>query len=189
MNVLDLILVVILIGSLIRGYQMGLIRQVINFLGFFIALFIAYRFSGDLAPYIESVIPTPSFEQSTLYMFSETFQLTTMFYNSIAFFIIFIMTKLLLQIGGAVLHQIASLPVLATINRFSGALLGFIQAFIMVLIILHIMSVMPTKGVQDTLNGSYTAKLMMNVSPIVTEALYELWNETEPTTTVLLDTM
>lgn len=176
MNALDIIIIIILFGSLIRGFQLGLIRQLIHFLGFFIALYMAYRFSGELAPYLQEKIPAPSFENSTIYMFSEVFQLENMFYSALAFFIIFVFSKLILNLGGQILHQIASLPGLKTVNRFSGGLLGLLQAVILTVLIIHVISVMPWLELQQYVEGSTIAQFMLGLTPIITEVLYNLWN-------------
>ncbi|MFT9488409.1 MAG: CvpA family protein [Tepidibacillus sp.] len=176
MNTMDLIIVIIIIVSIFRGYQLGLIRQFIHFIGFFLSLYLAYRFSGELVPLIQSVVPMPTFEQSSLYLFSETFQLPTMFYNAIAFFLIFFGTKLILNIGGNILHQIASLPGIAIVNRLSGALLGLVQILFILIILVHILSVMPWAELKNVLEGSYFAKYTLQMTPAITEKLYHLWN-------------
>ncbi|OEF99336.1 hypothetical protein BHF71_01730 [Vulcanibacillus modesticaldus] len=176
MNVLDLIIIVVAAGSFLRGYKLGLIRQLINLFGFFIALIMAYRFSDDLALYLMDIIPTPYFENSTLYMFSEYFQLQNMFYSSLAFVIIFIISKILLNIGGAILNQIANLPGLATINRLTGAFIGLIQSTILIIILIHVITVMPWQELQQYVESSYISSFLMDITPVITEKLYELWN-------------
>ena len=176
MNILDFIIIIIIAGSVLRGYQLGLIRQLVNLFGFIIAIFIAYQFSSSLAPFLSEYIPAPSFDNPTLYMFSQTLHLENMFYNAIAFIILFIGIKLLLNFGGAILHQIANLPVLATINRFSGALIGFIQAVVLVIIIIHVITVMPWQQLQQYTQDSVISVYLMNLTPVITELLYEIWN-------------
>ncbi len=176
MNILDIILIVIILISMIRGFQLGLIRQLFSLLGFVVAIYMAYHFSQELAPYLHDYIPVPKFDIPSLYKFSQTFNIEDMFYNAIAFLIIFIVTKLSLNIGSQILHQIASLPGLKTINRFTGALIGFIQGFILIIIIVHIISVMPWLNVQQYLQGSVIANFVMEITPIITEMLYQLWN-------------
>lgn len=176
MNGLDLIIIIILIGSFIRGFQLGLIRQLIKLLGFFIAIFMAYRFSGELAPYLQEYIPAFEFKETSLFYFSQVFNLQNMFYNAIAFFLIFIITKFILQIGGSILNQIANLPVLATVNRLSGALIGLLQAILIVVIIIHVISVMPWQEMQIYVEGSSISEYLMKLTPILTTELYNLWN-------------
>lgn len=176
MNFLDLIIIIILFGAFIRGYQLGLIRQLINFLGFFIAILLAYRFSGTIAPYLQQYIPLPTFENSTMYMLSQNFQLYQMFYNAIAFFLIFIGAKIVLSIGGGILHQIANLPGLKLINRTSGAIIGIIQATLIIIISIHFVKVMPWDKANQFVEGSLITNLLLSYTPVLTELLYNLWN-------------
>jgi len=176
MNLLDLIIIIILFGALIRGYQLGLIRTLISFSAFFIAIFVAYRFSGTLSPYLQQYIPLPTFENSTLYMLSQSFQLHQMFYNAIAFFIIFIGIKIILSIGGGILHQIANLPGLKLINRSFGAIIGLAQATLIIIISIHFVKVMPWDKINNYVEGSIISNLLLDYTPVLTEFLYGLWN-------------
>ncbi len=176
MNVVDFIIVIIFIGAVFRGYQLGLIRQLIYFLGFFVAFYLAYQFSGTLSPLLEGVIPSPDFEKSSLYMFAQSFDLKSMYYNAIAFFLIFIGSKIVLTIGGHILHQIASLPGLATINRLFGAIVGLIQAGLIVIIVIHGITIMPWEELHRYIYTSTTATFLMHLTPSFTDMLYHLWN-------------
>lgn len=176
MNIVDFILLVIFIGALIRGYRLGLIRQFIHFLGFFIAIYIAYQFSGELTPLLKNVIPSPDFEKSSLYLLTENFQLENMFYNALSFFIIFIAAKILLSVAGYFLDTIFNLPGLAIVNRFSGALVGIVQAALIVIILVHFISVMPWQNLHAYLYGSTIASYLLQFTPIITETLYQFWN-------------
>ena len=176
MNFLDLIILVLVIGSVMRGYKIGLIRQAIQFFGFFIAFFVAFQYSKELVPWVKQIIPTPTFQQSSIRMFQETFQLEIMFYNAIAFFIIFLLTKLFLQIGGAILHQVASLPGITIVNQTLGASVGFIQIALLLIILVNIVSVMPFSQLNQWTEGSLLVQYIYQMTPMVTDQLYDLWN-------------
>ena len=176
MNGLDLVIILIIIGSFIRGYRLGLVRTLINFLGFFIALFLAYQLTPTISPIVQGYLPVPTFENSLLHMFSESYQLHYMFYNAITFILIFIIAKVLLSIASHVLHSVASLPLLATINRISGAFVGIIQAGLIVIILIHVISVMPWQELKQYIEASTISTYLMSLTPFFTELLYKLWN-------------
>ncbi len=176
MNILDIIIIVVLVIFMIKGYQSGLIKQTINLFGYIIAIFIAYKFYSDLAPYLEELIPLPSFETSSFYMFSQFFKLQDMFYNAISFIVIFIGVKILLYFALVVLDQIAKLPGLAMINRFSGALIGLVESVIIVILLVNFISIMPWGNLQSYLEGSYIANGILDLTPTITEKIYSLWN-------------
>ncbi|WP_339060000.1 CvpA family protein [Tepidibacillus marianensis] len=176
MNVLDIIIIVILLGAIMRGYRIGFIRQIVHLFGYFVAFFIAYRFSNEIVPWIKNVVPAPTFQQSSMRMFSETFQLQTMFYHAIAFFILFMLVNIVLQIGGGILHQVASLPGLAIVNQTLGATIGFIQTFLILIILLNIVSVMPSPNIIRWIDGSLFAHYFYDWTPMITKELYKLWS-------------
>jgi len=176
MNIVDFVILFIFIVSLFRGYHLGLIRQSIHFLGFFIAFYLAYQFSGTLAPYLTDTVPAPDFNKTSLYMFYQTLDLESMYYNAIAFIFIFFVAKLLLIIGGHILDQIANLPGLASMNRFFGAIIGLVQAGLIVLLFLHVITVMPWQELHVYIYDSPTATSLMQITPVLTDMLYQLWN-------------
>lgn len=176
MNILDIIIVVVTVVFMIKGYQAGLIKQVINLFGYVIAIFIAYKFYDDLAPYLEEIIPLPNFENSSFYMYSQFFQLNDMFYNAISFVIIFIGVKILLYFVLIILDQIAKLPGLAMINRSLGVLIGLVEALIIAILLVNFISIMPWENMQSYLNGSSIAITILDLTPSITEKIYGLWN-------------
>lgn len=178
MNILDIIIIIIVLLFMIKGYQAGLIRQVINLLGFLIAIFLAYKFSNDLSPYLEDIIPLPNFETSSLHIFSQYFNLQDMFYNAIAFIIIFVGVKILLSIVLVVLDSVANLPGLAIINRSSGALIGLIEAAIIIILLVNFMKIMPWANLQTYLETSLIATSILEVTPMITEKIFILWDST-----------
>lgn len=176
MNILDIIIIVIILLFVIKGYQTGLIRQIINLFGYIIAIFVAYKLYDDFAPYLEEFIPFPNFSDITFNMFSEIFKLQDMFYNAIAFIIIFIGIKLILFIVLNVLDQIAKLPVFAFVNRSLGVVLGLVEASIIIILLVNFLSIMPWDNLQTYLNESYIAIGILDLTPGITEKIYSLWN-------------
>ncbi|MFV9511130.1 CvpA family protein [Tepidibacillus sp. LV47] len=176
MNIVDLIILFLLITSLIRGYQMGLIRQMIHFVGYFVAFFVAYHFSEELVPWIKQIVPTPIFQQSSVRMFSKNFQLEGMFYHAISFFLLFMITKFALNLGGAILHQVASFPGIAIVNQTLGATVGLIQMLLILIILINIVSVIPSPKLNQWVEGSLFSQYLYSLTPMITKTLYNLWN-------------
>ncbi len=176
MNILDIIIIVVVIFFMIKGYQAGLIRQIINLFGYVLAIFAAYKLYDDLAPYLEEVIPFPNLGDSALSMYTELFQLHNVFYNAIAFIIIFIGVKLALYFVLIILDQIAKLPGLAIVNKLLGVLIGLVEALIIVILLVNFVSIMPWDNLQTYLNESYIAMFILDATPGITEKIYGLWN-------------
>jgi uncharacterized membrane protein required for colicin V production len=176
MNYLDVIILVVLLLFALRGYHSGFVKQLVNFFGFIIALVLAYLFYDKLAPLLRDWIPFPKFDNVTLELFSRTFNVEVMFYNALAFIIIFIAVKLILWILGMVLDAVASLPVISTINKISGLLLGLVQGFLIVLLLINFATVLPSDVAQTHIAESTISQAMLDITPGLTERAYNLWN-------------
>lgn len=101
-----------------------------------------------------------------------------MFYNAIAFIIVFIVAKIILSILLVIIDQIAKLPGLAAVNRLTGAIIGFIQSAIILAVVLYFVSIMPFEQVQNAINQSSIASNFISMTPAIKTSLYELWNTT-----------
>lgn len=176
MNYLDIIILVILLIFAIRGYHSGLVKQLINLLGFVIALFAAYLFYDKLSPLLREWIPFPEFQNGTFELFSQTFNLEVMFYNALSFIIIFIVVKFILWILGIALDVVAKLPVISTLNKLSGLLIGLAQSFLIILLLVNFATVLPSEAVATHLAGSGISQAMLDATPGLTEKAYNLWN-------------
>ncbi|MGD9677456.1 MAG: CvpA family protein [Vulcanibacillus sp.] len=179
MNILDIIIIVVVILFILKGYQAGLVKQIINFFGYIVALIVAYKYYWTLSPYLEAVIPLPSFETSSLYMFSEFFNWQDMFYNAIAFILIFIGVKILLAIILVILEQVVRIPGLAIINRTSGALIGLVESLIIVILLVNFISIMPWASMQTYIDGSIISNSILEFTPNLTEKIFSLWDSTQ----------
>lgn len=178
MNWLDILIIIIVVLFTIRGYREGLVKQLINLFGFIISLFVAYYYYDKLAPYLVELIPAPNFDSSSFYFITQNFDLEAMYYNAIAFIIVFIIAKILLSILLVIIDQIAKLPGLAAVNRLAGAIIGFIQSAIILAIIVYFASIMPWEQVQSAINESSIASNFISMTPAIKANLYDLWNTT-----------
>lgn len=176
MNYLDIIILVVLLFFALRGYHSGLVKQLINLLGFVIAIFAAYLFYDKLAPVLSQWIPFPEFNNGTLELFSQTFDIEIMFYNALAFVIIFIAVKLILWVLGITLNMFAKLPIISTLNKLSGLVIGLAQGLLIILLLVNFATVLPSESVAAHLDDSVISQEMLDITPGLTEKAYNLWS-------------
>src|SRR5699024_11048153 len=89
------------------------------------------------------------------------------FYNAVSFAIIFFGVKIILQTIAYMVDFIARLPLLRSINKLLGAVLGFIEMYVISFVILFLLALLPIGFVQDKIGGSFLAKLMIQHTPIL----------------------
>ncbi|MFD2681527.1 CvpA family protein [Bacillus seohaeanensis] len=173
---LDLALLIILLIGFLVGLKRGFILQVIHMTGFIISFIIAYLYYDKLAPKLTLWVPYPILdEQSNLNMLFESTNLDQAYYRVIAFALIFFAVKIILHIIGSMLDFVTHLPLLKQLNVLGGGLLGFIEIYLIVFILLYIAVLLPIEAVQTQINSSFIAEVMVKHTPVFSEQVQQWW--------------
>ncbi|MTT31692.1 hypothetical protein GMB86_06655 [Terrilactibacillus sp. BCM23-1] len=173
---LSLIIVLLLIAGFFIGLRRGLILQLVHLTGFILAYVVAFIYYGDLAPKLKFWIPYPSaIEHQSMFEIFGNMNLETAYYRAIAFVIIFIAVKIVMQIIGSMLDFLAHLPIIHTVNRLLGGVLGFVEIYLIVFILLYIGALTPFWGLDTTISHSSVAGAMIEHTPVMSEKLKTMW--------------
>jgi uncharacterized membrane protein required for colicin V production len=175
---LDLAIIAILIIGFLIGLRRGFILQLIHLTGFIVAFIVAYIYYDELAPKLKLWIPYPSLgHSSTMKMIFDGTGMDTAYYNAISFAIIFFAAKIVWQMIGSMLDFIAHLPILKQLNRWGGGILGFIEIYLIIFILLYIAALLPVESVQVPLDKSVLAKGIIKNTPVLSGVVKDLWFE------------
>ncbi|MBE1554465.1 CvpA family protein [Sporosarcina limicola] len=173
---LDLLILFLLLGGLITGFRRGLIVQIIHMTGFIVALVVAYTYYKQLAEKFVLWIPYPGVTAgSKLSMTIEQLDLDETFYRLLAFVLIFLVVKFGLQLIASMFDFLKYLPVLGFIARFGGAMLGFVEFYILMFLILYLIAMLPIDFVQNMISNSLLANTMFEHTPILSESVKKWW--------------
>lgn len=173
---LDLIIIVILLIGLFVGIRRGFVLQIVHLSGFVLAYILAYLYYGQLAPQLRLWIPYPTVvEKNQFFSMLNHMNLQSVYYNAIAFGIIFIGTKIATQIIGSMLDFLADLPFFRVVNRWLGGTLGFIEVYLLVFILLYLGAIMPFFGIEKVVGHSQVAHIIINNTPMFSERIRNLW--------------
>lgn len=173
---LNYIIIFLFIMGLIIGIRRGFIMQIVHLSGFIAAFVVAYMFYADLAPKLKLWIPMPSFgDPAATSVFFETLSLDTAYYRAIAFAMLFFGTRIAAQIIGSMLDFLSHLPVLKQVNSWAGALLGFVEVYLIVFVLLYIGALVPVEIVQTSISESSMAKGIVENTPLFSEKLKDIW--------------
>lgn len=173
---LDLLIVLLLLGGLITGFRRGLIVQIIHMTGFIVALLIAYKYYRPLAEKFVLWIPYPGVTAGSKLSFSVgELDLDETFYRLLAFILIFIAVKIVLQIIASMFDYLKYLPVLGFVARLTGALFGFVEFYIITFLMLYLIAMIPTDFIQGLLNKSILAGAMFDHTPLLSETVKKWW--------------
>ena len=174
---LDLFVLLLLIIGFFIGLKRGFILQIIHMTGFIIAFIVAYIFYDQLAPKLTLWIPYPSFGSGELKLLFDNPNMEGAYYRAIAFVAIFFAVKIVLQIIGSMFDFVANLPILKGLNIWAGGLLGFIEVYLLVFILLYIAALLPIGPIQEMLYNSVLADSIVKHTPIFSEQIKQWWFE------------
>ncbi|KEP26626.1 CvpA family protein [Bacillus zhangzhouensis] len=171
---IDIIILFLLLMGTLVGLKRGFILQFIKLISFVVSILVASMFYQSLAPQL-TWIPAPNFSggQAQLAFFSGN--LETAYYNTIAFIILFILTKILLAIIGGLLTTIASIPVIKQVNKLLGGVLGFLETYLFVFILLFVAALLPVDALQTMLSKSMLAEVIVGNTPYLSSLVKDLW--------------
>ncbi|WP_067730656.1 CvpA family protein [Oceanobacillus damuensis] len=173
---LDLILILILIFGFLVGLKRGFILQLLHLTGFIAAFVVAVLYYDELGSRLALWIPYPELSDEGAWAdFLQSLPLENAFYNAIAFAIIFLAVKIVLQIIASMLDFVASIPIISSVNKLLGAVLGFLEMYLILFIILYIMVLTPIEGIQNAVNNSSIALFVIEQTPYFSEKILDLW--------------
>src|SRR5699024_6687001 len=119
----------------------GLILQVLHLTGYIISFIIAVMYYEKLADKISLFIPYANLPADGAWaVFMANMPVEEAFYNAVSFLIIFIIAKIALQILATMLDFVARLPLLKWVNSLFGAILGFVEVYLIVFILLYVIA-------------------------------------------------
>jgi uncharacterized membrane protein required for colicin V production len=175
---LDLAIILILgIGFLI-GLRRGFILQIVHLTGFIAAFVVSYLYFDDLAPKLKLWVPYPVLNDgSMMSLIFNSADLEMAYYRAIAFALLFFSTKIIMQIIGSMLDFLAHLPILKQINGWAGGLLGFVEVYLIIFILLYIGALVPVDLIQSHMQDSFIAMTIVQHTPIFSGTIHELWIE------------
>lgn len=173
---LDILILILLLGGLITGFKRGLLVQVLHMTGFIISFIVAYAYYKQLAEKFVLWIPYPGVtaESQLSWSFGEL-DLDQTFYRLLAFILIFFVVKILLQLIVSMFDFLKHLPILGFISRFFGAALGFIEFYVIILLLVGMIALLPIEFIQNRIDSSILAKTMFEHTPIISEAVKNWW--------------
>ncbi|MFE8696951.1 CvpA family protein [Cytobacillus sp. FJAT-53684] len=175
---LDLAILIILVFGFFIGLKRGFILQLIHLTGFIIAFIIANMYYEKLAPKLTLWVPYLSFgDRSAFQMLFDQANLEEAYYRAIAYVVIFIAVKIILQIIGSMLDFVTNLPVLKQLNVWAGGILGFLEVYLIMFILLYIAALVPVEAIQTALNDSFMGKGIIKHTPILSQQIKEMWIE------------
>ena len=172
---LDIILIILFLFGLFIGLNRGFILQLLHLIGNIAAFIVATIYYDDLADRLELWLPYQELTTDGAWAdFLQMLPLELAFYSIVSFAIIFFAVKIILQIIATMLDFVASIPIIRTVNKSLGAVLGFLEIYLISFVILFVLALTPVEGIQTMINNSSIALFMVEKTPYFSDKLFEL---------------
>lgn len=158
MNGLDIAILVVLAGFLIKGALRGLLKEVCSLVGLFLGAFLAFRYHGPLAEVL-----------------LEQVDITSEIAVAIAFTMLFLATIIFFMALGYLLSRAVKLIFLGGFNRLIGGLFGICQGVLLLAVVLFALSLRPLPwGLDKVMKEAHLAPPFINLGNAVLHGSQQL---------------
>lgn len=177
MNWLDYSILIIIVIGVLTGAFKGLIHSFFQFTGLIISIIAAKKYYGFVSQFmiantnIETAIHTFISQKNImeeLYLTLPTAKvlgdftgyITVVVINCIALFTTFMAVRICIALLEALLKEVFKLPVLSTINHSGGAIFGFVESVLSLLLIFAILVPISTFGKLDFISRAIEGSIL-----------------------------
>lgn len=175
MNILDIVVLVLLLVSIWRGYRTGLVGQLVRVASVILSLIVAFMYYRPVAAQLAEWFPLSKVQASGSFEAVAGFPIVQqVLYNIVAFALLAFVVGLTVRLVGGFLDGITRLPGISLLNRLIGAVLGLVKNGLILFIILAVASLLPNPTVQQSLEQSFFASYAQSYSSDMMEWVKEL---------------
>lgn len=176
---LTVIILFMLIIGVYSGYRNGIIRGLIQTIGYSISLILAIKYYEPFSRFIYLIIPYPSPFSPVenpyhYYKMDMIFTMDESYYVIVSFFFILLVGWLMTHfISRFLANYTDKLIVPSPFNAVGGALIGFLVNYLMLFLLLFILSTIPYDFIQGSLSESWLGDSMLTSTPFVSQKAYQ----------------
>ncbi|MBS4023554.1 MAG: CvpA family protein [Dethiobacter sp.] len=175
-NWLDIVLLVLIFYSAVSGWRRGLVRQLFDIAGIFIAYFVALRYSVAFMDWLSQYLPfqnwLPAWFTTQLPI---GFILGDVLVRLLGFVLLFFIVRALIKVFSEIVHGIFSLPLLGTVNGLGGLAVGSLKGILLAIILVAVLKLVGTAFWRTALENSVVATSILDwLLPAVYEQMQNI---------------
>lgn len=171
-----LIIILIVIGGIV-GYRRGGILQFLHFFGTLSAIIIARLNYKQLGDRLDLIMPYPSsVSEVNNIVFDDIANLEQAYYYISAFLIIFIVSKIIIQIVISVFDYINQIIFDKKTSKIVGTVLGIIECLYILAIVLFFIGTVPSTTLQQMVGNSSLATFIIDHTLFISGKLKD-WSQ------------
>jgi membrane protein required for colicin V production len=156
MNPFDILIVVILGYSLVRGLFRGLVKEISSIIGVFGGFYAAYTYYGVLAKFLAGLIHDVSY------------------LNIVSFLIVFCCVLIIVSVLGIIIKYLLNIAFLGWVDRIGGLVFGFIKAILIVSVLFISLTAFLPRGssfIKDSVLAPHVSWVSEEMAKVVSKQM------------------
>ena len=152
MNAFDIIVVVILAYSLLRGLFRGLLKEAASVIGVLGGFFAAYTFYAPASGYLTGLVSNPAYR------------------NILAFLAIFCIVVIVVNVVAIILKYLLRIVFLGWLDRLGGLVFGTVKGILIAAVLFLVLTAFLPKGtplIRDSATAPYVAVVAEHLSAVI----------------------
>ncbi|MCF6161657.1 MAG: CvpA family protein [Furfurilactobacillus sp.] len=171
--VLSLIVILLLLIALGRGYRRGFVVEVATTVGYMFVIIIVKLLTPTVAGWLAHLLPMNHQPTANDQLLNS--QVNHFWSAGLAFWLLMIVGLLLLRWLTRSLKLFTNIPVIHGINALSGALVAGLLMYVLIFFGLAIASVWPAVWIHDQLLHSPVSHWILHQTPLLSEKIFQWW--------------
>lgn len=176
MGALDIVIILLILMFAVVGWKQGLIKEAVQLVGMIAILVISFMFKDELGNIFCKWLPFFDFTGSSVEGLTA---LNILIYQLLAFLAIFMVLygvySLVLKLSGIFQKIIDWTLILAIPSKLGGLIIGFIEGYILVFIVLLLIMALPLNFTSHFRNSDIVNKMVYE-TPILSSAAKDVTN-------------
>ncbi len=174
MNIVDAIIIICIILGAMGGIRRGFVKETVYLLGIILVLIVSFHLKDYLATFMYKYLPFFNFHG----VFEGVSALNILVYELIAFLVVFsiiyLILRIILKLTGLIELILRATVILGFFSKIGGAVLGAIEGYIIVFVILFTLS-QPFINING-LDKSKLSNYILNNTPFMSKATKSIRN-------------
>lgn len=172
---IDWVMLGILALSVLNGLTRGLVKQALGFAGLFVSLYLADRWAPAVAHWLNSSFDVSTHIRGFLLPILGDYRLEPTVLAVLSYLLVWCFVSAAFGILGLFLESVTKLPIISSVNRLGGAILGALKGGVIVFIIASLLSFLPASTKLGALGQrSYVGAQVRYISPVFYQHLQDL---------------
>lgn len=172
---IDWIFFAIIALAFIRGLRQGFVKQVFRVLGLFLNLYLAGRWAPAIVAWLNNSSGLSTRVRVLILSFLGDYRLEPMVLSVIGYLLAWAAASIVFSLVLNIFDSVAKLPLIASVNKITGAALGFLKGGVTVFVLASLLSFLPSSTRLGALGEqSYIVAQIRFISPFFYHYLQEI---------------